>query len=97
MRTLLFSPSAQNDLDAIFDYTLERWSYEQAAEYTKAIYEACTELTETPEKAHDVSEIRKGYRRWHIGAHSIYFTYTDVSLIVVRILSQKMQAMKWLS
>lgn len=97
MRTLLFSPSAQNDLDAIFDYTLERWSFEQAVEYTKAIYEACTDLAEAPEKAHDVSEIRKGYRRWHIGLHSIYFTYTDVNLIVVRILSQKMQAKKWLS
>lgn len=97
MRNLSIKPAAQDDLDAIFDYTFNQWGFEQASEYTQAIYDACAELADAPEKAQTIDDIRKGYRRWHVASHSIYFTVSASEMVVVRILNQKMHAREWLS
>lgn len=58
MQKLLFSPSAQNDLDGIYDYTVEVWGFEQAESYVRELYEVCHTLATGSTKGQRVDFIR---------------------------------------
>ncbi len=89
---LRFSPAAQADLDAIFDYTAETWGLERAEDYVRLIQAACEALARSPGQAQDCGDIRAGYRRGPAGRHHIYFRIEDYGIAVVRILHQRMDA-----
>ncbi len=84
------SPSAQADLESIFDYTAKEWGLEQALRYTDWIEAACATLAEAPMLAQDCGHIRPGYRRRGVEQHMIYFQPASYGISVVRILHQRM-------
>jgi toxin ParE1/3/4 len=88
-----FSPSAQQDLDEIFDYTVTQWGLPQALNYTDLIEVACSNLAVAPQLAQDCSYIRRGYQRKSVEQHVIYFLIVnDGSIEIIRILHQRMDA-----
>jgi toxin ParE1/3/4 len=91
-----FSPSAQRDLDEVFDYTVAHWGLPQAMQYAESIEAACAKLAEAPQQSQSCTNIRAGYRRRAIERHVIYFRATDYGIAVIRILHQRMDAARHL-
>lgn len=42
MAEVRLSPAAEDDLEGIFDYTVQQWGLEQAVHYTQLIEQTCT-------------------------------------------------------
>jgi len=90
------SPRAQRDLDGVFDYTVAQWGLPQALRYTDLIEAACAELAEAPQQAQNCAQIRPGYQRRGVESHIIYFRLTSYGIAVIRILHQRMDAVRHL-
>jgi toxin ParE1/3/4 len=91
MNRTRFSPAAQDDLSAIWDYTVHNWGVAQAERYILGIREACEALADGRRKGRLADDIRPGYRKLPVGSHVLFFRITDGGDIdVVRILHQKM-------
>lgn len=90
------SPRAQRDLDSIFEYTVALWNLSQAMRYTDLIATACADLAEAPQRAQGCANIRPGYRRRIVEQHVIYFRPTTYGIAVIRILHQRMDALRHL-
>lgn len=90
------TPAAEGDLAAIWTYTLQQWSAEQADSYIDTLTAAFAELAQSPKSAPACDQIRPGYRRRSIGRHMIYFRTTTFGIVVVRILHDRMDAQRHL-
>lgn len=92
MAEFRFSPAAEDDLDGIFDYTVQQWGLEQATHYTQLIEQACRALAEARLPAQDCSHIRPGYWRYSVARHVIYFRLEPYGIAVIRVLHARMDA-----
>jgi toxin ParE1/3/4 len=91
MNRTRFSPAAQDDLSAIWDYTVHNWGVAQAERYILGIREACEALADGRRKGRNADNIRPGYRKLTVGSHVLFFRVTGGGEIdVVRILHQRM-------
>lgn len=91
----LLSPLALADLSDIWDYGYSNWGADQADAYVLAIHAGCEALAQTLAKGRpggqSAEHIRKGYRKYLIGSHVIFFRCKTGDVVeVVRILSQRM-------
>ena len=91
MMRLLFSPAAQNDIENIYDYTLQTWGADQAQSYIGQLRDACNGLQSGKLKGRDASDIRQGYLKRTCGSHLIFYRYRNSQILeVIRILHQRM-------
>lgn len=86
------TPAAEDDLEAIWTYTVQQWGVEQANRYIDFLTTAFAELAQSPKTAPACDHIRQGYRRWSVERHMIYFRVTNYGIAVVRILHDRMDA-----
>lgn len=86
------SPKAQQDLDALFDTTVERWGIEQALRYTDMLEATFLRLAEAPHLGTSCDLIRPGYRRRKADHHMIYYRPADYGVAIIRILHERMDA-----
>ena len=87
------SPSAQADLDGIWDYTSANLGETQADEYTYTIRDRLAALASNRMPARSAADIRSGYLKSAVGSHMIYFRSLESGAInVIRILHQSMDA-----
>jgi toxin ParE1/3/4 len=84
------TPAAQADLDAIWDYTAERWSVEQANKYIRSIENACKQLAEGTRVAEAIDEVRPGFHQSAIASHILFFRLDVGTVDIVRILHRRM-------
>jgi toxin ParE1/3/4 len=89
MKSVAFTPAAVADLDAIWDYTAEHWSADQADRYIDGLRDVCLELADGTRTGR-VVEVRPGYLKQAVGSHMIYFRFSDDRVQVMRILHQSM-------
>jgi toxin ParE1/3/4 len=90
MRDLVFSPAAQADIAAIWDYTVDMWGPDQAVRYNTMIEAACVDLANGRQSGRSVFAVRDAYHLLHVGKHSVYFRRNEEQIEVVRILHQRM-------
>ena len=90
------TPAAEGDLEAIWTYTLQQWSAEQADRYIDTLTAAFEELAQSPKSAPACDQIRPGYRRRSIARHMIYFRTTTYGIVIVRVLHDRMDAQRHL-
>lgn len=62
----------------------------QAEVYVVEIQEAIERVAQDPKRGHSCEEIRRGYKRYAVGSHLIFYVERDGSIDVVRILHQRM-------
>jgi len=91
MKSLVFSPAAQADMDIVWDYTVEHWGLDQAERYTDDIRDACRGLAAGHRQGRPV-DVRPGYLKCLVGSHVIYFRDHRDQIEVVRILHSRMDA-----
>jgi toxin ParE1/3/4 len=60
MRGYVLSPAAQADLDAIWQYTVDRWGVAQAERYVFAIRDACNALAAGARIGKAIDDVRPG-------------------------------------
>ena len=94
-RSYRLSPLAVADLEAIWLYTLETWSLEQAEIYHAAIVAAFDGLAQGKNIGR-ISDVREGYFKYAVGLHLIYFKQRDLNIDVIRILHQRMDVSRHL-
>lgn len=90
MSGYVLTPAAQADLEDIWRYSVQRWSFAQAERYILAIRDACEDLTAGVQNGQDAGDIRAGYRKLKVGSHVLFFRQSGDTLEVVRILHQRM-------
>ncbi|MCL2636418.1 MAG: type II toxin-antitoxin system RelE/ParE family toxin, partial [Betaproteobacteria bacterium] len=76
MKLFLFSPAAEDDLIAIWRYTAENWSADQADRYMDGIRDACHALARGHRQGRPV-DVRLGCLKYLIGSQVIYFRDHD--------------------
>lgn len=81
---------AYEDLKSIAIYTEETLGKSQRTLYLKMMDEAFHELTNQPNIGVKIDDIRKGYFKYKIGKHLIFYRKIKRDIEVVRILHQKM-------
>jgi toxin ParE1/3/4 len=90
------TPATQRDLENIWLYTQQEWGTTQAELYMDTLFSAFARFAQTPLVAASCEHIRAGYRRSRIERHMIYFRVTDYGIAVVRVLHDRMDAVKHL-
>ena len=90
------SPAAERDLTDIWRYTSKQWGREQANRYTLGLKDMCQKVADAAQRGQSCANIRPGYRRRNIEQHVIYFKMTTEGIAVVRILHQRMDAIRHL-
>ncbi|MEC9346430.1 MAG: type II toxin-antitoxin system RelE/ParE family toxin [Pseudomonadota bacterium] len=86
------SPSARADLVAIWRYSAANWSVEQADRYVRDLEAVFRLLAGSPGLGVGIDHLRKGYRKFPAGRHSVYYTSGEQGVLIVRILHQRMDA-----
>lgn len=81
---------AVDDLQRIYDFSLEQFGDVQATAYLMGLEETFMRLAARPTTAPAVDDIRPGYRRCIYEQHAIYFRVDGNDIYVVRILNHRM-------
>lgn len=91
MKTTI-SKEALNDLEKIWLYTYETWSFEQADRYINLLMDEIDYISANPKSGKDFSHVRKGYYRIKVRSHFIFYKiYLNKNeLEIIRILHQQM-------
>jgi toxin ParE1/3/4 len=86
----VLSPKAQADIEAIWNYSIRRWSLDQAERYVRVIQTEIEQIASDPSRGHSCDEIRAGYRKIPAGSHILFYRVTDRGVDIVRILHRRM-------
>jgi len=81
---------AQNDLEAIWLYSLEEWGIAQADHYIRALLTRCAWLAENPAIGKHRDDIKPGYYCFPEGSHVIFYTLASYGIDVIGIVHQRM-------
>ena len=92
MYNVRLSQLAEHDLEDIWLYTFNAWSYQQADKYQDELYEGVLRLAGDVNLGIAADHIRPGYRKYKVGCHLIFYLFseTDKSIFIVRILHESM-------
>ena len=67
------TPRALEDLDAIADYTLEKWGSDRLASYLGSMTASFQRLAENPLLGRERPDIHPGYRSFPSGSHIVFY------------------------
>lgn len=90
MSGFVLTPRARTDLQAVWTYTADRWSVEQADRYTRLIHRAIQIVAVDPRRWRSCDQVRSGYYKYPVGSHVLFFRKHNSGILVVRILHQSM-------
>lgn len=85
-RQIVLSAEADRDVDAIWDYTVDRWSADHAERYLSGLNLVLQLLAEQPQLARERPEIGPGARIHPYRKHLILFVETAAALHVIRVI-----------
>lgn len=88
-RQYRLSPLAEADLENIWNYTFETWSWEQAERYHGELISTLEGLAAGRKLGRPVN-IRQGYFKYSVGAHCVFYRFSGNAIDIIRILHQKM-------
>jgi len=91
------SKLALEDLENIWEYTVEQWSKEHANIYYNEIFSETGKICENPDTGNPIEEIKKVHRRTNVKSHMIIYKVKGTTLYIDRILHQKMNIEKHLN
>lgn len=86
MKSLVFTPRAERDLEAIGDY-IAKDSPRRALSFVRELRAQCVKITNAPQGYRTRSELGEGIRFSAYGNYLIYFVIADEAIVrIVRIL-----------
>lgn len=78
--------AADSDLEEIFDYTKNEFSFEQAIKYISDLEDVFHELIRTPEFGRNRDEIKLGLRSFVQASHVVFYRVLENRIRIVRVL-----------
>jgi toxin ParE1/3/4 len=90
MSTYVLGPRAREDIEEIWDYTADNWDMEQADRYVGGLQQAIESVARNPNRGRPCDDVRRGYRRYAVGSHMLFFRLHEQGIEVVRIRHQSM-------
>lgn len=91
MPNYTISEKALEGINAIWVYTAQNWSVEQANRYYNLIFDEIEFISNNFEMAQDFGKLRKSYRYSKIKSHLIFFKKNKFNEIeVIRVLHERM-------
>lgn len=86
------SVKASEDIEAIWLYTFENWSLEQADRYVNLIFDEIEFIATYPQAGKDYSHVRKNYRCSKVKSHLIFYRLAEKEKVVeiIRVLHERM-------
>jgi toxin ParE1/3/4 len=87
---LLLTPRAVQDLDDIWDYTIDRWGIDQAETYLGGVRAVLQASLTAPTLLRACGDVREGYSKIVVGSHVAFARVEGEQLTVVRILHRRM-------
>ena len=90
MPTYRLTNKALEDLRSIARYTEKNWGREQRNKYLSKLDASIQLIVDEPQLGRACDEIRKGYRKHHVGRHLIFYRQTTSHIEIIRILHESM-------
>lgn len=91
MAKVIFRQAAIHDLTAIWNYTAQEWSENQADKYYQTIKLACLQIGENPKAGKKYPEIDEYLSGLKVGKHIIFYRcISEEEIEVIRILHERM-------
>lgn len=87
---LILSPLAEEDFSGILQYTLETWGEAQVFLYRAVLDKALLTIRQTPGVGHACQALSAQHRIFPAGRHIIVYRVTERSVLVSRILHERM-------
>jgi len=83
-------------MEAIWVYTLTTWGADQSESYVDKLTDAFAFLADNSGSGRACNHIREGYRRFPVKRHMIYYRKTSYGIEVMRVLHDRMLALRHL-
>ncbi len=90
MLNLRLSPQAVIDLEDIFAFTYKKWGIKQAEKYQDEVYASMMLISENPFLGAAYYYKKGNYRKLNVNRHLIFYNFTKVECLIVRILHERM-------
>lgn len=81
---------AESDLIEIWQYNFEEWDERQADKYLDELDRGIRSLAENPGLGAKRDYVREGYRVLFVASHAVYYTVSDSTITIVRVLHRRM-------
>lgn len=85
-----FTDQAERDLEAIMDYTLERWGQAQAEDYLDGLEKLAQYLAESPGIGMDRNTMIEGLISFPYTSHILYYIKQPHGITIIRVLHKRM-------
>jgi len=85
-----FTNRAAMDLEAIAEYTIDRFGIDQARRYRDELAACFEQLTDQPGLGRRYEQLGAGLRRYEHRSHIIFYQAVGTDLLIVRILHYRM-------
>jgi len=85
VKSLVFLPAAEADIEEIWDYSADRWGEDQADRYTDDIRDLCKALARGDKSGRPI-DVRAGLLKCRMASHMIYFRSDAGRIVVIRVL-----------
>lgn len=86
MAMFKLAPSADSDLQEIWEYTENRWGAEQAGNYLRKLDRRMTYLARNPKRGKRRTELPGGPISYHEQKHVIFYRCKETGIEIIRIL-----------
>ena len=83
---------AAADLDAVFEYTAERFGLVQARSYFQGLHACCERLADSPRLGRSAESLAPGLRRYEFRSHVVFYLEESDGIVIVRVLHERMDA-----
>jgi toxin ParE1/3/4 len=84
------SPKAKDDMEAVWLYSSSKWGLNQTERYIDSLADSFDFLTKNSKLGISCDFIRKGYRRYPVKRHMVYFRETSYGIEIMRVLHDRM-------
>ncbi|MBA3416353.1 MAG: type II toxin-antitoxin system RelE/ParE family toxin [Chloroflexia bacterium] len=92
-RRLRRSTSAQRDLRAILQSSIESWGQERSDAYVASLAETLERLALVPGLGRRRDEVGPGFRSHPVGVHVVLYRAAEDEVVVLRIVHGRMEAL----
>ncbi len=83
------APKARDDMEAVWLYSLTEWGVKQTDHYIDILTDTFALLANNSGAGTACNHIRKGYRRYPVKRHMIYYLETSYGIKVMRVLHNR--------
>lgn len=90
MLNLYLTPKALDDLEKIFEYTVQTWGINQAHIYQDTLFHGMSQICNEPKIGSEYQFAKGEYRKLNIGKHLLFYKHDKAKCVITRVLHERM-------